>query len=413
VADNQKNRLTAASRLAAGHAESEREERRDAIAALLATPLLTTEGSSANSFRLVRIHASWLKDWFLRWPGWSLIVAADVARLRKHSSAPRDASRGLIDKSTSTERNHFTRRKYAMLCLVLATLENEQRQTTIQQVAGKTTVSVRINPLLQDAGFEFDAKVLVHRRELVAVMRFLQQQNVLIRADGDDSGYVKGSGDCLYRIDRAALSTILCSVRAASTISGCSHDEFVTQLNEQETPESTEAQNRQLQHVLVRRLLDDPVLYYDELTTREYEYFNSQGERLIRELVKTTGMIVERRAEGVALLDPNGDWTDLGLPETGTRGHATLLLAEWFGDRLRENREIECRVPLESVHAYVNELSTANKNRWRKNADTPDGVRQILKDSLNILTSLSLIEVEGDQVIPRPAVARYRLDETV
>jgi uncharacterized protein (TIGR02678 family) len=222
---------------------------------------------------------------------------------------------------------------------------------------------------------------------------------------------VKGEGDCLYRIERAALATILCSARGASTIPQTSFTEFINQLNETDTPESPEAQNRELQHALVRRLLDDPVMYFDELTTREYEYFNTQGDRITRELARTTRMTVERRAEGVALLDATGDWTDLGLPETGTRGHATLLLAEWFGDKLRANQEFDCRIPLQSVHEFVEALSVEHKSRWRKDADTPEGVRQVLNDSLDILTSLALIEVGGDHAVPRPAVARYRIGD--
>lgn len=409
------NRLTAASRLAARQAIVQDEERRDAVAALLSTPLITAEGERAAHFRLVRLHADWLKEWFLRWPGWTLIVGPDIARLRKHVFPRRDITRALIDRGSGSERTRFTRRRYALLCLTLATLETEQRQTTIQQVASKTEVIARTNPDLQGAGFEFDTKQIAHRRELVAVMRFLQRQHVLLRTDGDDNGFIKG-GDCLYRIQRSALTTVLCSVRGASTIDSktMAHEEldaWINGLNETETPESPQAQNRELQHRLVRRLLDDPVMYLDELTPREYEYFNSQGERLTRELAKTTGMFVERRAEGVALLDSTGDWTDLGLPETGTRGHATLLLAEWFGAQLRNNSEVECRVTREATREVVGTLASKHKSRWRKHADTPEGIRQILSDALDMLQSLSLIEVRGNDIIPRPAVARYRLGE--
>ncbi len=408
---NLSSRSTVANRLAARHSQVQWEERRDAIAALLATPLLAAEGADAESMRWVRLHADWLKKWFLRWPGWTLIVTTDVARLRKHASPRGDITRALIDKSTRNERSHFTRRRYALLCLVLATLEAEQRQITIQQVANKTDVSVRVDRDLQELGFDFATKRLAHRRELVAVMRFLQRQHVLVRADGDDSGYVKGDGDCLYRIQRTALSTILCSIRGASTIAAPALEDFIEQLNETETPESPEARNRDLQHRLVRRLLDDPIMYYDELTPQEYEYFNTQHERLIGELTRTTGMTAERRAEGVALLDPNGDWTDVGLPETGTRGHATLLLAEWFGDKLRHDDQPKCRIPIEVVSEYVAELAELHKTRWRKHANTPEGTQAILSDSLDILQSLSLIEVVGDILIPRPAIARYRLGE--
>lgn len=411
AANRLKNRLTAARRLAARHEVVAQEERRDAIAALLARPLLTAEATDAENFRLVRLHSEWLRKWFQRWPGWTLVVTAEMARLRKHPSPRRDSTRGLIDRDDAQQRSLFTRRKYALLCLVLATLENEQRQTTIKQVASKTETAVRLDAQMAELSFEFDTKLLIHRRELVAVMRFLQERRVLALIDRDDLGYVQGQSDCLYRIGRSALSSMLCSVRGASTISQSDVNDLIQQLNETEVPETPQAQNQQLQHHLVRRLLDDPVMYFDELTPREYEYFNMQGERILKELRIVTGMEIERRAEGVALLTPTAAWTDLGLPESGTRGHATLLLAEWFGSRLRDCTEIECRIDHDEVFRYVEELAEEHQSRWRKNAGTKEGIRQIYRDAVDILQSLSLLDVRSGCVIPRPAVARYRLAE--
>lgn len=405
------NRLTAARRLSARHEVVEQEERRDAIAALLARPLLTAEAAEAENLRLVRLHSDWLKKWFQRWPGWSLIVTADLARLRKHPSSRTDTTRGLIDGDDSQARSVFTRRKYALLCLVLATLENEQRQTTIRQVANKTELAVRLDPNLAELSFDFDTSLLAHRRELVAVMRFLQERRVLVLIDRDDLGYVQHKSDCLYRIGRSALSSMLCSVRGASTIPPIDVNELILQLNFTEVPETPQAQNEELQHRLVRRLLDDPIMYYDELTPHEYEYFNMQGERILRELRSVTGMEIERRAEGVALLAPVADWTDLGLPESGTRGHATLLLAEWFGWRLRGCTEIECRIHYEEVFRFVQKLAEEHQSHWRKSAGTHDSLQQICREAVDILQSLGLIDLRCDCVIPRPAVARYRLGE--
>jgi uncharacterized protein (TIGR02678 family) len=188
-------------------------------------------------------------------------------------------------------------------------------------------------------------------------------------------------------------------------------NDLILQLNDTEIPETPQAQNEELQHRLVRRLLDDPVMYFDELTPREYEYFNMQGERILKELRSVTGMEVERRAEGVALLTPVAAWTDLGLPESGTRGHATLLLAEWFGSRLRDCTEIECQIDYDEVFGFVQELAEEHQSRWRKSASTNEGIRQIYRDAIDILQSLSLIDVRSDYIIPRPAVARYRLGE--
>lgn len=401
----------------ASHERTEHEERSDAIRILLMNPLLPAEGERCEDFRLVLRHSEWLRQWFLRWAGWSLHSTADVVRLRKTPSLKLDSSRGLLDKTSSSDRAYFTRRRYALLCLVLATLENEQRQTTIQRVAQKTVDSIRVNPELQ--AFGFDPKQLAHRYELIAVMRFLQRSGVLSRADGDDSDYVSGSGDCLYRIDRSALANVPGSIRSASTISISARTknsssqidvaDFIERLNEVELPNSTDSQNRNLQHMLVRRLLDDPIMYFDELTANEYDYFNKQGERLLNELERATGLFVERRAEGVALLDPAGDWTDLGLPEVGTRGHATLLLAEWLADGLRESIDGAHCVSLDVVRQRVQQLANEHESRWRKNASTPEGVNQIMDEAIDVLHSLGLVRLLHDAVQVRPAIARYRV----
>lgn len=404
------SRASVAERLARRQDEVEREERRESIRILLAQPLLPAHGATADEFRLVRRHAEWLKTWFARWPGWTLVVVADIARLRKHPSPKADATRGLLEPSAS-ERTPFTRRRYALLCLVLATLENEQRQTTLQQVACKVETAVRMDGELAQLEFEYDTRTLPHRRELVSVMRLLEQRQVLTRSDGDDKKFVTGDSDCLYRIDRSALAMLLCSVRSASTLTVADTEELIDQLNEVETPDAPEAQNRALQYCLVRRLLDDPVVYFDELTMREYEYFNSQGDRLLRELADVTGLVAERSAEGVALLDPSGGWTDVGLPETGTRGHSTLLAAEWLGQLLRESAEVTCEVSCEAFCQHIAQLAAENARYWRKESDTPEGIRRIAHDALEILAALGLIQWTGDCIRPRPAIARYRLSE--
>jgi uncharacterized protein (TIGR02678 family) len=376
-------------------------------------PVLPASGATAESFRLVRRHAQYLSSWFQRWPGWTLVLQSDLARLRKTPSARSDSTRGVIDKGQGNERTQFSRRRYSILCLVLATLESEQRQTTLQQVAQKTELAIQTDADFQAMDFNFDLKVLNHRRELVAVMRLLQRWNVLVRSDGDDSQFLQSDGDCLYRIDRPILAGVLGSMRGASTISSSSSEDRLTELNEIEIPESLDAQNRALQHSLVRRLLDDPVMYFDELTPREYDYWNSQAERLLQELHRATGLEIERRLEGVALLDLEGGWSDIGLPEAGTRGHATFLMAEWLAGQLRNKTTGDMIVPYQSIVDYVASLAAEHAQHWRKNAESADGVQQIADESIDILESLGLLDVTRGGVRPRPAIARYRLEVPV
>jgi uncharacterized protein (TIGR02678 family) len=122
---------------------------------------------------------------------------------------------------------------------------------------------------------------------------------------------------------------------------------------------------------------------------------------------------VERRAEGVALLDQYGGWSDVGLPEAGTRGHATLLLAEWLADQLRARATADLIVPFEAIVAHLTNLARKHARHWRKNADTPDGVQQIANESIDILESLGLLDVMRNGIRPKPAIGRYRLEPLV
>src|SRR5439155_11649589 len=68
---------------------------------------------------------------------------------------------------------------------------------------------------------------------------------------------------------------------------------------------ATETQRRlRARHRLMRRLLDDPVLYYDQLTMAEREFLTSITGWLVRRL-SDVGFEVERRAEGWLLVDPD------------------------------------------------------------------------------------------------------------
>jgi uncharacterized protein (TIGR02678 family) len=85
---------------------------------------------------------------------------------------------------------------------------------------------------------------------------------------------------------------------------------------------------------LFRQLLDDPVLYYEELTDGEREYLDRQRGSILKEIETATGLVREVRAEGIAMTDPTGTLSDYGLPEEGTDGHLTLLLATFLAGRL-------------------------------------------------------------------------------
>jgi uncharacterized protein (TIGR02678 family) len=374
------------------------DDRRRCVRALLRHPLLTPGGPDQQAFVLARRHAAWLGDWFASQAGWTVYADHAVVRLKKIPGELSDASRGAAAKVP------FGRRRYVLACLALAALERAEAQVTLGWLVERV-VSLAADPVLGDAGIAFTLDTQEERRDLVAVARLLLDAGVLARVAGDEQAFIASTGDALYDVNRRVLASMLVTRRGASTVTETTFTGRMRALVAEPRPETEEARNREIRHRLVRRLLDDPVLYYADLSEDERAYLSGQRGLLLRRLVDATGFIPEVRAEGIALLDPTGDATDLGMPEEGTDGHATLLLAEYLAAALRERPGTPVRVA--ELHQHVAALARQHKPHWRKGAADPGAERELTAGALRRLSALSLIRRDGDQVTPLPALARY------
>lgn len=380
-----------------------RYERRLAVRALLMRPFLS---SADEAFPPVRRHARWLRDWFARETGWTLQVDRSHARLRKIPARLADATRGARARSADPP---FSRRRYVLLCLALAVLEGEERQTALGRLAERILGSVAADPELAAAGVRFELADRAERRDLVAVARLLIALGVLRRVDGDEAAYVAGSGDALYTVDRTALSALSAARRPPTTVEAERLADRLVAITEEPIPDTPDARNRAIRHGLTRRLLDDPVLAYDELDEAERSYLTSQRPRLVAAVHEATGLVPEIRAEGIAMLDDRGDLTDLEMPEEGTDGHLTLLLAEHLAAALRQRPG--CPVPRRDIEERTVELIQEHATHWRKDARDPTAAPALVADAIERLAALDLVTVAGDEVLPRPPLARYAAGE--
>ena len=379
-------------------------ERRQALRALLMHPLLPAGGPHAETYRLVRRHQEYLQSWFAHWPGWTLRVQPGLIRLEKTTSSDDDATRGAVDP---TNRIPFSRRRYALFCLTLSVLCSEDRQTTLRQVAERLVTSIRLDTRLAATGFELDLTSLPHRRDLVGVMRLLAEFQILVRLDGDDTQYLRGDGDCLYRVDHALSAATLCIARGPSMIDETELQDRIESMNAAARPAADEPRSRELQYRLIRRLLDDAVMYQDDLNEHEIDYFRHQRSRLLQELESATGLLPEVRREGVALLDTDGDLSDFRLPEQGTRGHAVLLTAEWLASL--STQDSSASVTMRNLTEFVQRLAEEHQTHWRRGVAEAAGVEQLTAEIIRIMESLRLILIRGNRIVPLPAIARYRL----
>ncbi|MER5640332.1 TIGR02678 family protein [Kitasatospora sp. NPDC002227] len=383
------------------------EEVRRAARALLRRPLLRAGGSHADEFRLVRQHVAELRTWFERNTGWALLVDSEVARLRRIPGQGDDPTHPARDQRTGLP---FSRRRYVLFCLCLASLERAEQQIALGRLAEQVVLTAA-DPALTAAGITFTMADREQRADLVAVVRLLLHWGVLAKVAGDEEAFLKSSGDALYDVDRRVLAGLLVSRRGPSTVHAGGFEERLAELNAEVLPDSDELRNRALRHTLTRRLLDDPVLYLDGLSEAESAYLTSQRGALTRRISELTGLVPEVRAEGIAMVDPDDDLTDLRMPEQGTDGHVALLIAEYLAGR-------GGTVPLAELHHRVAGWALEHAGFWRRSATLPDAETELTEQAVDRLVALGLLaRVQSDDgapaVRPRPALDRYRVGETI
>jgi uncharacterized protein (TIGR02678 family) len=383
------------------------EERRRALRALLRHPLLTRTQPDPAAFALVRRHAGWLREWLAANAGWSLQVDTGLARLRKLPGCLDDRARPALAEPA---RVPFSRRRYVLVCLALAALERADAQVTLGWLAERV-LALAADPGLADAGFSFALDSRDERADLVVVARLLLRVQVLARVAGDEQSFVNHSGDALYDVNRRVLASLLVARRGPSTVTATNLEARLRAITEELVPDSEDGRNRAVRHTLARRLLDDPVLYYDELSDAERAYLTSQRGLLLRRLTEATGLVAEARAEGLALVDPTGEATDLAMPEEGTDGHATLLLAEHLAALALERPGVP--VQLSVLEARLAELAAEHRTHWRKGSAEPGAVAALCRLAVDRLEALGLVRRRGDGVTALPALARFAYAEPV
>jgi uncharacterized protein (TIGR02678 family) len=387
----------------------ELEERQSAVRALLRHPLLTAIGPDPDSFKLVRRHARWLREWFADSAGWRLRVDNGLARLQKIVPGSSDATRpALADRSGVP----FSRRRYALVCLALAFLERADAQVTLGQLAERV-VSMAAEPALASTGMTFTIGSRDERADLVAVVRLLQSLGVLARVAGDEQDFVNNNatGDALYDIDRRALGGLLVSARGASLVDSRDFQARLDALLDEVVPDTQEARRRALRHRLIRRLLEDPVVYSQDLTGEEQSYLAGQRPFLVKRVCDATGWVAETRAEGIALLDPTGDATDLRMPEEGTDGHATLLLAQHLAGQLQAGGPTP--ISLDELHQKMASWALEHSSHWRRGTRDQGAEVALCGTAISRLEGLGLVRVTSDGIVPRAALARFEYQPAV
>ena len=377
-------------------------ERQRAFRALLRSPLLPAAGDTAEEYNLVRRHSAWLNEWLRKFPAWTLDIHKEAARLRKVPPDLLDETRPAVDRASGT---WFSRRRYAFLCLALAALERSDSHTTIEQIAQGVLEFATMDRALAEASVEFDIGNYDHRRDLVHAVRLLVDRGVLNRVQGDDAEFLNRNrtscrAETLYDINRPILALILNVARSASTMEVMqqtmteSFTQRVSRLIDDPKAETEDARSHQIRARLVRALLDDPILYFQDLNDEERIYLEQHRGYLLRQVCEATGLLAEVRREGIALVDDQGSLTDIQMAEDGTDRQLSSLLVRWFAECFRSCAGAV--TPLPEIEEYV-----------RRAGAEP----RLIEDELLRLRGLRLIRLAEGGAIPLAACGRYRAEE--
>jgi uncharacterized protein (TIGR02678 family) len=378
-----------------------RDEQQRALRGLLRRPLIGSREDPAV-FALIRRHESALRARVLDLLGYRLAVHADHARLYRPSWRREETRPATIPrKREATDRwAPFTRRHYLLLFLALAVLEDRhsRMQMTLSELAEE------IAQLGRELGIETSFDARGERLLLSDVIEWLCYWHVVEVSEGERSrDFVdqNAAGDCLLTVDHGRLGSLISSRRALTEID--SSDDL---LSDGDYPPSDEGRRARIRHRLARRLVEDPVVYIDEIDEEERQYFVAQRPtNLSAAIEQATGMRPEHRAEGTAFIDPERELSDFRFPDRAFDRQLPLLLCSFLAWRLEIDQP---EISRPELRTRTRELIEQHKKYWPADANDGDHVEDALNRAETTLTHMRLVEPTNDGVRALAAAARYR-----
>ncbi|QFY08759.1 TIGR02678 family protein [Nonomuraea phyllanthi] len=380
---------------------AEKEEIARAIRTLLGRPLVSRHDDPA-AFDLIRKRRQPLIQWFDYFCGWRLVVEprqgyARLAKVSSESSATRPARRRRATRAP------FDRRRYTLLCLCAAELLASP-VTTIGMLARRVAQAAAVEAEVPG----FDPVRAEERAAFVDALKLLEHYGAVTAMDGATESYLGDeAAKVLYRVDTTRVIRLLAAPVPPSRITTDDRDGVPAALTAEPRyggDEPTETQRTlRARHSLLRRLLDEPVVYRDELTPAQADYAASlTGRRLIRRAAEEAGFVLEERAEGLLLVDADGTATDTRFPDDGSHAKVAALL-------LLDLLVSTGPVPAARLDAEAKEL-LRRFPQWARAYQSDGGGPRLAADALEVLTMFGLARRTGDRVAALPAAARYRVE---
>lgn len=359
--------------------------RQTAFTSLLRSPVLDRH-SHPEIWPLVRANRSTLIEWFAHRLGYRLVVTDSAARLFR---LPLDGVVLAPDRFRPPPR-----RVLVLAILAAAAAEDAEDITTTQDLSDR----VRALSAHEDVALApYDPDRFAERMLFIKAMQVLVLAGALLPANRDDDeqregwAHHKNQVGGAYEVRRELLLRMVDpeSLRAA--------------LGEQIGPPNESA----ARFGLLRRLIELPVLLYDDLTEAERTYLNSQRHRVLAWCTEMTGWIAEQRAEGMALVASEESSTDLPFP--GLR--ATDFFALMVLDELVRRHGIGVPFTDDDLTTAAEGLRTSYPKALTNDLKPDMAVESATVEILRALDLLRPAGGPGAWVLTPPA-ARFR-DPTV
>ncbi|CCQ16503.1 putative uncharacterized protein [Rhodococcus sp. AW25M09] len=323
----------------------------------LSNHLVTTTYPDRIALPLLRRWATELREDLLELFGYRLEVTETTARLfpvidRLDDSQP---------ARTSTDRI-FDRRRYAYLSLALAALGRAGNQITLSELADHVAAEAS-----QVDGVELTTDRASDRDAFVDAIGWLATRGAIALADGDASGWANNpsAGEALYDIDRPVVVAMFRPPRAVQhlrsirgLLAGSDAPLEPDDLDSERTDPERPADPKETLRSVRRALVEQPVVYLTDLDRDARAAL--AASRTVADVELLTGLVAERRSEGVALIDTSGRLSDYRFPSTGTIAQVALLIAGEISDRVIDpDAPALAAYPLPDGDALIEQLDRA------------------------------------------------------
>ncbi|MDQ7903056.1 DUF2398 family protein [Phytohabitans sp. ZYX-F-186] len=290
-----------------------------AVRLVLRHPLITATWPDEKALSRVRRFGATLRQDLADAFGYRLELHGSTARLVR-AKDQLDATQPAVSR---TDRP-FDRQRYAYLALCLAVLGRAGVQIALSELAESVAADAgRI------AGLGLDPDRGADRRAFVDAVGWLEDRGALRLADGSTAAWASdpGAGEALYDVSRDVVFALFRPSRVLQ------HLDSVSALLSRSIANSGNAERRAAAQAARRAVVERPVVYYSDVDDAAANHL--RGSVLAADLQRLTGLRVERRAEGVLLVDTANLSTER-FPGTGSVAQAAVLLATEMADRVAD-----------------------------------------------------------------------------